>query len=193
MVRTRWIAPLVAAPVALACGLAFGGLTGSKHDFRKKEWSGGEGCAACHTPQSPTPPRTPPKWDPNADLSRTFGASLARSKAAGIGTTLCLRCHDGTIARETASAATDRFPNLDNPARIDSGHRGSDHPVGIAYPNVDRGYRPASSVVASGTVTLPGGKVECTSCHDPHDMSGEKHMLVRGNARSALCLTCHRK
>ena len=74
-----------------------------------------------------------------------------------------------------------------------TGHKSSEHPVGVEYPQFDKGYRPLIAVVASGTVTLPDGKVECTSCHDPHDMSDEDYMLVTSNARSALCLICHRK
>jgi predicted CXXCH cytochrome family protein len=107
---------------------------------------------------------------------------------------MCLRCHDGTIARDTLDgSAGQRFVNTDNPGLFGTGHGTSEHPVGVDYPQLDRGFRPATAVVASGTVTLPDGKVECISCHDPHDMAGEKHMLVVSNARSALCLTCHRK
>ncbi|MBN4058944.1 cytochrome c3 family protein [bacterium AH-315-J04] len=40
---------------------------------------------------------------------------------------------------------------------------------------------------------MPNGRVECTSCHDPHNQSGAPYMLVKSNARSALCLTCHKK
>ena len=44
-----------------------------------------------------------------------------------------------------------------------------------------------------GKVLLPDGKIECTSCHDPHNQSGQPHMLVKSNRGSALCLTCHKK
>ncbi len=180
--------------VATIGGWAWGGIEGSKHDFSNKEWSGGDACSACHSPESDQPPEAAPLWDQNADLNRTFGSPLNQSKAAGLGTTMCLRCHDGTIARDTLDgSAGQRFVNTDNPGLFGTGHGTSEHPVGVDYPQLDRGFRPATAVVASGTVTLPDGKVECISCHDPHDMAGEKHMLVVSNARSALCLTCHRK
>ena len=107
---------------------------------------------------------------------------------------MCLRCHDGTIARDTiAPVSRERFVNKQNPGLFGTGHGTSDHPVGIDYPQFDKGYRPVPSVIAKGTVALPDGKVECSSCHDPHNMSGLNYMLVASNARSALCLTCHRK
>jgi predicted CXXCH cytochrome family protein len=42
-------------------------------------------------------------------------------------------------------------------------------------------------------VRLPDGRVECVSCHDPHNQSGTQAMLAVSNRRSALCLTCHVK
>jgi len=174
-------------------GWAWGGLEGSKHDFSNKDWSGGDLCSACHSAESDKPAAAP-LWEENADLNRTFGTPLTRSKAAGPGTTVCLRCHDGTIARDTiAGAEGGRFVNRENPGLFGTGHGTGDHPVGVDYPQFDRDYRPATSVTAMGTVQLPDGKVECNSCHDPHNMSGEEYMLVTSNARSALCLTCHRK
>ena len=179
---------------AMLAGWAWGGIEGSKHDFSREAWSGGDECAACHTPQSNEPPTVAPLWDSNADLARTFGTSLSQSNNAGLGTVMCIRCHDGTIARDTFTATgRERFEGQQNPGLFQGGHNTSNHPVGVDYPTFDRGYRPAPSVIASGTVVLPDGKVECISCHDPHDMSAEKYMLVRSNARSALCLTCHRK
>lgn len=179
---------------AVVGGWALGGIEGSKHDFSDKDWSDGDVCSACHGASSEEPPTASPLWDENADLNRTFGTALCESKAAGMGTTICLRCHDGTFARDAVNGATrKRFVNRKHPGRFTAGHGTSEHPVGVEYPQFDRGYRPATSVTATGTVQLPDGKVECTSCHDPHNMSGTKYMLVTDNARSALCLTCHRK
>ncbi len=185
---------LVASLVVFVGGWAAGGLEGSKHDFRSQEWAGNDGCTACHTPERDEPPTEAPLWDPNADLNRTFGTSLAQSKSAGLGTNMCLRCHDGTIARDNIPVPRKvRFVNTGNPGLFSSAHGGSDHPVAVEYPKFDPDFRPAPSVVAGRAVLLPEGRVECSSCHDPHNMTGERFMLVRSNARSALCLTCHRK
>jgi len=179
----------------LCAGLALGGIEGSKHDFSSEEWSQDDSCGACHTPHREQAPTTAPLWDPNADLNKTFGTPLGESLKAGVGTTLCLRCHDGTIARDTipVDRPRERFPNKQHPGLFSSGHGESDHPVGVEYPRVAKGFRASTTVESGGAVTLPDGHVECISCHDPHNMTGNKFMLVMSNARSALCLTCHNK
>ena len=194
--KRMYIAGLsLALTLVLAGGWAWADLEGSKHDFSDAAWSGGDRCVACHSPDQAEVPTTAPLWDPNADLTRRFGTSLGANKPVpGRGTTTCLRCHDGTIASDTVGGvAKDRFVNKRSPGLFRAGHDRTDHPVGVRYPQFDRDFRPLPSVVARGVVALPAGQVECNSCHDPHNMSGEKHMLVTSNARSALCLSCHKK
>lgn len=186
------------------CGWAWGGgagIEGSKHDFSKQPWSNGESCGACHTPHRSEPPKAAPLWNPNADLKRRFGESATsasstskKSVLPGSGTRMCLRCHDGTLATPTiVSPKRDRFTNKLHSGIFRPAHDTSDHPVGVLYPTSDRKFRPATTVLAKGTVKLPNGRVECTSCHDPHNAAGEKKMLVASNSRSAICLTCHDK
>ncbi len=181
--------------LAVCAGLAWGGLEGSKHDFSGAGWTDGDSCGVCHTPHTETPPKAAPLWNPNADLNRTFGTPLAESKKAGIGTTICLRCHDGTIARDMIPNVSlrERFPNKHHPGLFAAGHGSSNHPVGVPFPRVDKGFHSLSKVESGGVVLLPEGRVECISCHDQHNMSGHKYMLRMSNARSALCLTCHNK
>ena len=179
---------------AILSGWAWADIEGSKHDFSNQDWTAGDKCSACHGPERAEPPAAAPLWDAQADLNRVFGTPLSREQHAGNGTLVCLRCHDGTIAKDTVSdQAKERFAHRQHPGLFSSGHERSDHPVGVEYPRFDRGYRPASSVIDSGTVTLPDDKVECISCHDPHNSTGVAPMLVTSNVRSALCLTCHKK
>jgi predicted CXXCH cytochrome family protein len=182
--------------IVLACALlgsaVWAGIKGSKHDFSGAEWSGGDACSACHTPRSELPAEAP-LWDPSADLSERFGGKPDRN-LPGAGTTSCLRCHDGTVASPTIAGVTrDRFVNKRHPGIFTAGHGTSNHPVGVDYPGFDPEYQPAPSVEFSRKVMLPNGRVECTSCHDPHNDSGLDYMLVMSNARSALCLQCHIK
>ncbi|MFQ5461687.1 MAG: cytochrome c3 family protein [Phycisphaerae bacterium] len=187
-----WLAAV--ASMTLFGGIVWAGIEGSKHDFSKKGWSGGDTCSACHSPHRTVPPKVAPLWNPNADLSRTFGSRIGTKDRAGQGTLMCLRCHDGTIVAPAVSGfKKSRFANRQNRARFQAGHRTIDHPVGVKYPQFNKGFRPATSVIASQTVRLPDGNVECTSCHDPHNQAGHAKMLVTTNARSALCLTCHKK
>ena len=187
-------AAMVLLMLSSLCGWAIAGIEGSKHDFSNRDWSGGNQCGACHSPHSATPPTAAPLWNADADLKRTFGVAIGEKPSPGSGTKMCIRCHDGTIARDTiAGAVKGRFVNKQNPGMFGSGHDRSDHPVGVRFPVVDRGFRPLASIEARGDVMLPEGKVECVSCHDPHNQAGHDSMLVMSNARSALCLTCHRK
>lgn len=185
---------LLGLTLASLSGLTWAGIEGSKHDFSKTEWSKDDTCGACHSPENKKPPAAAPLWDPTANLKRTFGTSLKDSTSAGEGTKMCIRCHDGTIAKDfTPTPLQGRVVNINNPGIFGTGHGSSNHPVGVKFPLLNRGFKAASAVTASGRVVLPAGKVECISCHDPHNQSGLPHMLVTTNARSNLCLSCHRK
>lgn len=185
----------LALALTVVAGLAQDDLKGTKHDFSNQDWFDGDACAACHTPQKDGPAAVAPLWNPRADVTKSFAPQRgARPNLPGQGTLTCLRCHDGTVAKAiVAGVKKPRFASKFNPGLFRSGHGTSDHPVGMPYPNVKKGFRPMTAVVAGGAVTLPAGNVECVSCHDPHGQSGEKYMLVSTIARSALCLTCHAK
>ncbi|MCG3136779.1 MAG: hypothetical protein HJJLKODD_00615 [Phycisphaerae bacterium] len=173
------------------------GLSGSAHDFSSQQWSGGDLCIACHAQDRSEFPAEAPLWNPSADFNRTFADALqpgrARGDLPGPGTMTCMRCHDGTMAGDMFGGLTGTSANHKRHAGLSStSHGGTNHPVGIAYPQFDEDFRPQHQVIADG-VPLPNGQVECTSCHDPHNEAGRPYMLVRSNERSALCLTCHKK
>lgn len=174
--------------------LGWAGIEGSKHDFSSEEWTGGDMCAACHVPHRSVAPTEGPLWDPEADLNETFGTAVGENANPQRGTMMCVRCHDGTVAGDTIGGVSgNSFANHQHDGIFALGHGTTDHPVGIAYPNVDNGYRPAGVLQSEGVIKLPAGNVECVSCHDPHNTSGAPYMLVMSNERSALCLSCHRK
>lgn len=183
--------------VALIAGLAqTTGLEGSKHDFRGEAWAKDDMCANCHLPRREEDPEAAPLWEPSADLTTRFGgasAGYAGATTPGAGSLICMRCHDGTIANLATGEVTSAFANRTNPGMFAVGGGGTDHPIGLAYPDFDDDFQPAQFVLAGGDVVLPGGQIECSSCHDPHNTSGLAFMLVKSNARSALCLTCHKK
>ena len=69
-----------------------------------------------------------------------------------------------------------------------------DHPVNFTYNTTLQGNDgeladPTTSPVAD---LLVGGKVQCSSCHDPHKTTYTP-FLVADNGDSALCRTCHQK
>ena len=187
-----------------------GKITGSAHDFSAQSWNPtGEICAPCHTPHNADITVTDsPLWNhavTNAtfllyqsstldatDLSQPSG----RSK-------LCLSCHDGTVALDSFGGRTGtNF--IPTEALIGTDLR-NDHPISFTYDDTlaqtDAELFPPSStqsgvVGKSGTIQtdmLFNNKLECASCHDPHNSAGVDNLLVKANTASALCLTCHDK
>ncbi len=89
---------------------------------------------------------------------------------------LCLSCHNGVIA-----------PDVFN----------LHHFVSLEYDVTKAELRDpdATRMGVSGVITeiLDGGKIQCSSCHDPHDeetIAGTKLLRVE---KTKLCLVCHQK
>jgi predicted CXXCH cytochrome family protein len=108
---------------------------------------------------------------------------------------LCLSCHDGATAIDSFGGNEDFFNNVtiaaDRPSNLGIDLR-DDHPIGIQYPPPDlTGYHDKSTFTGVKVVPINGvDRVECTSCHDPHDNS--LGMFLRQTLDgSMLCLECH--
>jgi len=194
MIGVKFLLMSAAALCVTITGLASSGIEGSKHDFSSQDWSGGDKCAACHVPKNENVPHVAPLWNQRADLKRRFNHQDQPASRSGDGTRICLQCHDGTLAKPVVPGVkTTRFVHSRHPQAYTAGHGRSDHPVGVIYPSFSDKFHPITSVLSKGTVLLPQGRVECTSCHNPHNQTDAPFMLVQSNARSALCLTCHKK
>lgn len=94
----------------------------------------------------------------------------------------CLSCHDGVIS--TMASANIRSGEFRHGS-------GLSHPVGVLYPpvSVKNDFMPQETLPEP--IKLFNGRVGCLSCHNPYN-SG-KSFLVMPNARSGLCLSCHKK
>lgn len=76
-----------------------------------------------------------------------------------------------------------------------------DHPVSMDYPTVLQDPRfniPPGTGVFSNGIRLFNGKVQCASCHDPHNpdeqnAEGRDPFLRTSKSYSNLCMTCHIK
>lgn len=106
---------------------------------------------------------------------------------------ICLSCHDGTVATSAIGGAHALLSGVRDGFDVPDGFVWRDHPIGIEYPLQKKGYEPLSKIEAQGHIRLPGQRVECVSCHDPHNAAGEPYLLSVSNRRSALCLSCHVK
>jgi predicted CXXCH cytochrome family protein len=194
-------------------------ISGTDHDFTTAAWNTSgttaatkEICIVCHTPHNAMSVVDAPLW--NHALSTATYTTYSSSTMQGVvgapdgSSKLCLTCHDGTVALENfggvsnAATATNVIA-AGNKARIGS-TLSDDHPVSFLYntalATLDGGLRDPSVAVSGlgGTIAanmLTAGKMQCSSCHDVHNggSAGVAHLLVKSNAASALCLTCHIK
>jgi predicted CXXCH cytochrome family protein len=127
----------------------------------------------------------------------------ANDLGAGI-STLCLSCHDGTVALDSFGGAAGGT-NITGAALV-TRDLTDDHPIAINYEDaVQTDMQPPSSTssgIAGGTniaadMLFGGGAtntlLECASCHDVHNGTGLSKLLIKSNAGSDLCQTCHLK
>jgi predicted CXXCH cytochrome family protein len=119
---------------------------------------------------------------------------------------LCLSCHDGTIAPGellsrgatkvpmSGVTATGMLPSTSS--SLLGRDLSDDHPISIAYTTAlaaSSAGELASPITLTGKVKLDAsGQMQCSSCHDPHDNTFPK-FLVMSNTASAMCVTCHTK
>ncbi len=159
-------------------------------------------CIFCHTP--PNPKLYQFKWNRvNATTTYTpYQSSTLRSKVGQPtgSSRLCLSCHDGTIAlgalitesAEISFKGGIRFMPEDKPAALGT-DLSDDHPISMVYD--------ARLAAENRELLLPSllppeielddnQQLQCTSCHDPHDDSHGK-FLVMSNRFSRLCTACH--
>ncbi|MBI2836981.1 MAG: hypothetical protein HYX75_01590 [Acidobacteria bacterium] len=99
----------------------------------------------------------------------------------------CGECHTGGVGHDA------RMSYLGTDLR-------NDHPISMVYPTPaqDPAFNQPNGTVggprsfANGIKTFTGDKVECASCHNPHDPANGSFLRVV-NSGSALCNTCHIK
>jgi predicted CXXCH cytochrome family protein len=121
----------------------------------------------------------------------------------------CLGCHDGSVGVDEfngGGAGTELIQTAYGAAN-QIGAGGSllnTHPIGVTYdPAVDTALNPDTTAFGGKTIAdfLDAGKVQCGTCHDPHDGTGFSYLLREavdlaesaGSTPSDLCLACHNK
>jgi hypothetical protein len=167
---------------------------------------GGLGCTFCHAPHSGIGGITP-LWNQKLSQSSyvpytsTTDNAQATQPTLGRTSSLCLSCHDGTVA-VGQSAAYGPLPVVGSMNAADSFGTtltGS-HPFSLVLPIKD-----ASNLVASlasqgktadptGAVKLVNGNIECTTCHSPHIQAIDRiaqNFLIRDSSNGQMCLACH--
>jgi hypothetical protein len=214
---------LPAAMLLVTCilaGNAQASISGSKHDFGTFGWSKNQICLPCHAPHNTIVKDANgvvvggPLW--NHTLSTATytlyldAAGKPVTGAVDTNSTLCLSCHDGTVA-------VDSFGGGAGTQQLTGGVLGTDlsndHPIGEAAvwptPNpsymVDPALRSAQGIMPLRNLADGRQTVGCTSCHEPHNRKSQDHMLWVNNQNAAttvdgrsvsgslLCMNCHKK
>jgi len=136
--------------------------------------------------------------------SSTLVNKINPSPPLGTDSTLCLSCHDGTVAG--SPGATVAYGQLPMTGKMSSSDvfgtiLSATHPVSFILPLAASpdlvstlSANPPSTADKTGAVRLINGNVECTSCHNPHVQKIDPQspmFLAITNSSSALCLACH--
>jgi len=188
MTRTTII---IGAFVLLACGTATGMIHKSKHDIIyyfgheiNVQGEDSEACTFCHHPHHMGLEEE--KWDLSTLGEPPEQGFEVYISEEGDSMLLCASCHDGVVCSDIFS----------------QGRRSDDHPVGFDY--VKLSYKskkfPYYSFNLGGVRGMVSGeiyplkdlKMDCNTCHDPHE--GEAR-FVRGGRKalrgSVICVDCH--
>jgi len=151
-------------------------------------------CVFCHTPHSAVPDA--PLWNRRSNGYTNYQSSTTNATAGtpGGSSTLCLSCHDGTIALGDMVGNTQGGNDLGSTYLTGRSNIGNnlfnDHPVGIVYDTGLQATDPDLVNPASVDLPLVQGELQCTSCHDPHS-DIIPPFLRKTTQYGALCTTCH--
>jgi hypothetical protein len=215
--RRAWLSWLLAGLLPLP---AFGAsIVASKHNLS----AGGPGavmagsesqiCIFCHTPHYGA--SEAPLWNRYSSGATylPYGSTTAKSRPGQPtgASKLCLSCHDGTVALGDLGPRRRVVPMV-GAQRLERGRRGfigtdlsGSHPVSFVVPNADPGgvdtdrdlgLKPLALVLSEGRVPLDSqGKMQCTTCHDPHSDRNYRpgrvpHFWISPTV-DEVCLACH--
>ena len=171
----------------------------------------GEICVYCHTPHGGQVEA--PLWNRSfstASYQMYTSATLDMTQdtdPTGV-SAACLSCHDGTIGLDVIVNAPNSFGGvipgttvgtntIDGNELLGTDLR-NDHPISVVYdPAVDPAFNTQASIEGAGLKlftdpTTPGEKVQCASCHNPHNDTNSPLLRI-ANSSSDLCMTCHIK
>jgi len=167
---------------------------------------GSLGCTFCHAPHSGLGGVTP-LWNQTLSSatyvpynSATYHQKGNTQPTLGVTSSLCLSCHDGTIA-VGQSAAYGKIPTTGQMSAADSfgNNLVGSHPFSLVVPikdapNLVSSLTQGKTADPTGAVKLVNGNIECTSCHDPHVQNVDRiaqQFLVRDSSSGQMCLACH--
>lgn len=174
-----------------------------------------EVCKFCHIPHNAVAPE--PLWGHALSKVERYEVPTMRRGRTSVpapqpdgSSRLCLACHDGTVALGDIGQAAP-IP-MAGSARLERGQRGylgtdlsGSHPISFVVPDGDAGevpgsrdmgLRPLSLIRSEGGIPLDkDGKMQCTTCHDPHSdryyVPGRVPRFWVRPSVDSVCLACH--
>jgi predicted CXXCH cytochrome family protein len=173
-------------------------------------------CKFCHIPHSAVVPT--PLWSQKLSRAqyqvpsvRDRGGRPAAGRQPDGASRLCMSCHDGTVALGDIGGEP-RPIALSGAQRLGAGRRGylgtdlsGSHPISFVVSDItrdaggglrDMGTTPVLEMMRGQGVRLDAqGKMQCTTCHDPHsDRYYQEGSVPRFWVRPTeeeVCLSCH--
>ena len=199
----RFVVLLAAVAVIAFAAPVLAQITNTPHNLNNYPGvvlPGNQVCLPCHVPhnaypyQYQDPLQQKVLWN-HAETTQTFTMYTTLSGHTGSGpegpSKMCLSCHDGVTAIDSYGGGTGTIVIAGGAAL--GTDLSNDHPIGIAYPTNDPGYNPPAGFQGVQLVNINGvDRVECTSCHEPHNNSLGR-FLRRTLNESLICLECHNK
>ncbi|MDF1575195.1 MAG: cytochrome c3 family protein [Bacteroidales bacterium] len=159
-------------------------------------------CIFCHTPHHSLP--ASPLWNKD-DRGYTYTLYHSSTAEAVPGqpdgaSILCLSCHDGTTALGQVLSRTGDIGFSGGISTLPPGTSNistdlaDDHPISFDYTTglaaADGQLKDPAALVPP--VALFSGRMQCTSCHDPH-RNLTNDFLVLTKQFSELCFSCHNR
>jgi predicted CXXCH cytochrome family protein len=164
-------------------------------------------CYFCHAPHNGVAGTQVGLWSQKLSTVQNYTlypqtqlTNTVEEPTMGDQSNVCLSCHDGTIAPgQTQPWGPIHMSGSMQTQDVFGTNLSTVHPFNFKLPlqmPPDQNLIP--SVVSSGVtlnpdVKMPGGNVQCTTCHNPHvqSLDSSNAFLVVDNTDSALCLACH--
>ena len=185
-------------------------ITGTGHDLSTGATSGPSVCNYCHVPHAANPSMG--LWSHQVSgsqyqmydnsVSTTYEQGSPSIPATPSPSRLCMSCHDGTVGLGAVNFSAAPLPSSKTLNSTDNfgTNLTTSHPMAFDQWNHDNTLRSvlftsSPRATANPSVRLWNGRVECTTCHEPHTANVDKQrnmmFLAVDNSNGALCLSCH--
>ena len=163
-------------------------------------------CTYCHAPHSGLASgkalwnQTLSKQVYSLYTSTTYQQTGAQPLLGG-DSSLCLSCHDGTVAVGTTIVGGKvSTTGSMNTTDVFGTNLQSSHPFSVILPIKDVPHlvqtlaSKGQTADPTGAIKLINGNIECTSCHNAHVQAKDlvaQYFLAKDSSAGAMCLACH--